>query len=391
MLFYPLRPGSDMHMIQILRMQSQHSVRKANRGLSNQHGMTLVELLVALAIGLVVTLAAVSALVATRRGFNTVDASSQLRENGRYASDLIQRIVVQTGFKDPYLAMTPPSPLEIAADLAGNFSSNVTGFNNASFNTGTGADVTTATTRTAGTPGYGSDVLIVRYQTARTYATSTSATSDGSMVDCNGQSITTVAANRNDRMVSIFYVDVGTDGEPSLFCSQADYNGATIGVPQPGVPILSGVENFQVLYGMDGFDSTSVVKTPFTAALDSVPQKYLRADEIVVANNTHSQATYNNWRRVRSIRIGMVLRGPVGSQQESISQTFYPFGKGQSSASSSSAGLALSNATNDPGTVFTPAADGRLREVVTFTVHLRNDQFLCSDITPNPPADGNCH
>ncbi len=34
----------------------------------------------------------------------------------------------------------------------------------------------------------------------------------------------------------------------------------------------------------------------------------------------------------------------------------------------------FADATNDPGTVFTPTADGRLRQVVTFTVHLRNNQ-----------------
>ena len=39
------------------------------------------------------------------------------------------------------------------------------------------------------------------------------------------------------------------------------------------------------------------------------------------------------------------------------------------------AGSAMSS-TNDAGTAFTPAFDGRLRQVVTFTVHLRNDQGL---------------
>jgi type IV pilus assembly protein PilW len=34
------------------------------------------------------------------------------------------------------------------------------------------------------------------------------------------------------------------------------------------------------------------------------------------------------------------------------------------------------SSASDPGTVFTPAVDGRLRQVITFTVHLRNDQGL---------------
>ena len=132
-----------------------------------------------------------------------------------------------------------------------------------------------------------------------------------------------------------------------------------------------GVEDFQVLYGVDGFTS---VNTAFTGTPDSVPEKYLRADQIVVGGNTHSQATYNNWRRVRSIRIGMVLRGAVGSQSEHVAQTLYPFGLAKDSASGT-AGSALSS-SNDVGTSFNAPADGRLRQVVTFTINLRNDQSL---------------
>jgi type IV pilus assembly protein PilW len=45
-------------------------------------GLTLIELLVAMALSLLVVLAAVSALVVARQGFSSVDASSQLRDNG---------------------------------------------------------------------------------------------------------------------------------------------------------------------------------------------------------------------------------------------------------------------------------------------------------------------
>ena len=70
----------------------------------------------------------------------------------------------------------------------------------------------------------------------------------------------------------------------------------------------------------------------------------------------------------------MVIRGPLGSAQETLAQTYYPFGRA-AGASGGAAGSALSS-TADPGTVFTPAADSRLRQVVTFTLHLRNDQGL---------------
>ena len=71
----------------------------------------------------------------------------------------------------------------------------------------------------------------------------------------------------------------------------------------------------------------------------------------------------------------MVLRGPANSAQDKVTQSLYPFGKGKNS-STGTEGSALSATTNDPGTVFNAPADGRLRQVVTFTVHLRNDQGI---------------
>jgi type IV pilus assembly protein PilW len=334
---------------------------------NHEKGMTLVELMVALVIGLVITLAAVSSLVVTRRGVNTVDAASQLRDNSRFAADLIQRIASQAGFKDPVYAIATPSPEDIEDDANGLIAANVTGFNNALFKS---TDLTSATTRTTSD---GSDILILRYQTAKLNDDSSS-TADSTMIDCAGYPVTAIPTDRNDRMVSVFHVSVGNDGEPSLMCARS----ATGLAPYTSQPIIQGVENFQVLYGVDGFTS---VNSSFNGTADSIPDKYLRADQMVVGGDPASQATYNNWRRVRSIRIGMVLRGPPNSQQGKESVTYYPFGMAKESATGT-AGFALSTSATatgsalDKGTRFTPPADGRLRQVVTFTIHLRNDQGL---------------
>jgi type IV pilus assembly protein PilW len=326
---------------------------------NSQKGLTLVELLVALVISLLIALAAIAALTATRQGFNTVDAASQLRDNGRFATDLIQRLGVQSGFKDVLYASQPPTPAEIAANIAPN----ITGFNNAlSSDTN---PLNNSTARTTGVVGYGSDILIMRYQPVQLNAGSNAA--DGSMIDCMGNTATTAASTRAERMASILSVKVST-GEPSLMCSTVTADG-TISTAQP---IIQGVENFQVLYGVDG--TTLTPNSVFTGTQDSVPDAYLRADQMVVGGVTNSAATYANWRRVRSIRIGMVLRGPPNSAQNSVTQTLYPFGKAKASATGTE-GSALSS-NDDKGTIFTAPADGRLRQVLTFTVHLRNDQAL---------------
>lgn len=325
---------------------------------SRQSGLTLVELMVALVISMLISLAAVSALVVSRQGFNTLDVTSQLRDNGRFVSDLVQRLGVQTGYKDIFYATREASPTEVAANVAPN----IFGFNNSK--PSASDPLNTATARSASEVGYGSDVLVLRYQSPETFPGS--GVADGSMIDCMGRSITAIPTSRDDRMASIFHVAVGTDGEPSLMCTR-QLAGGGFEAPQP---LVQGVEDFQVLYGTDKV----VANTAPTGSTDSVPDSYLRADQMTVAGDP--VGTNNNWRRVRSIRVGMILRVAPGAQQQAntTADRLYPFGAGKNS-STGTAGSALSSAA-DLGTIFTPPIDGRLRQVVSFTVHLRNDQGL---------------
>lgn len=322
-------------------------------GHANQLGLTLVELLVAMVIGLLISLAAISGLLISRQGFSAVDASSQLRDNGRFVSDLIQRLGVQTGFRDARFATGVP-PTSVAG-LAADPEPNIIGFNDALLNSSN-----PFTAALAGTTADGSDVLVMRYQTAETFPGS--GVADGSMIDCMGRSSNTVAIDQYDRVASALHILVSR-GEPSLMCTTVSATGVT-----DTMPIIRGVENFQVLYGVDRV----VAGAAPTGATDTVPDSYLRANQLTVAGST--VATNANWRRVRSIRVGMVLRGPPGSAQDTAAQTFHPLGPARESATGA-VGSAMSSA-NDKGTVFAPAPDGRLRQVVTFTVHLRNDQGL---------------
>lgn len=333
----------------------------------------MVELMVAMVLSLLIALVAIAALTASRRGFSTVDAASELRDNGRLISELIQRIGVQAGFKDVgYAAGSRDTSVDVPP--------NVFGFNNALINA---ADPLNASVARATADG--SDVLILRYQLVKQNESSTAA--DGSMIDCMGNTVTTGGApsSPNERMASIFSVDEST-GEPSLMCTTVNPKTGAISTQ----PIIRGVETFQVLYGTHGvtagtapattYGLTANAPAPTTSAdwynwveeIDRVPDHYYRADQLTVDGN--AAATNANWRRVRSLRIGIVLRGPANSAQTSGTQTIYPFGTAKASASAA-IGTALS-AASDPGSIFSAPADGRLRQVVTFTVHLRNSQML---------------
>lgn len=349
-----------------------------------QSGLTLIELLVAMALGMLIALAAAAALAVARQGFSNVDAASQLRDNGRFVQDLLQRLGAQAGFKSLQYAATSKPVNTFGVNSSPE--PNVYGLNNASR---TDANAWNAgTTRTSGTVGYGSDILVLRYQNssatmgkgnadvdaaaaAAAAAESAGTTStvqgdegDQTMIDCSGQASTIFPDDRDQRLLSILHVGAGSDGEPSLMCTYIKADGSTA-----SSPLVKGVENFQVLYGVDGIaPGNTAALNPSTA--DSIPERYLRADQLTIANNT--AATYANWQRVRSMRIGMVLRGPLGSAVDTSSQTFYPLGLAKGAANGT-AGSAFAS-TNDPGTTHTPTADSRLRQVVTFTIHLRNSQ-----------------
>lgn len=320
----------------------------------SQRGLTLVELMVAMTLGTLVAIAAISALTMGRRGFATVDAAAQLRDNSRFAIDILQRLALQAGYRD-VLAATMLSPGESVADglLPG-----VGGFNNATPLASDAANK--ASSRKAGTTAYGSDVLVLRYQPSPTLGDSSAL--DDSMIDCAGTPMSG-SAKPGAQIVSVLHVAIAADGEPALMCTVPS------GAVSSATPLVKGVENFQVLYGVENV-------IPHSAPDPAIPRTYrvsrfLRADQLLISGDP--AGTQANWRRVRSLRIGMVLRSSGGADRTGDAQTLFPLGS--ATAAVDGKGSTFSTA-DDPGTEFTPGSDGRLRQAVTFTVQLRNEQDL---------------
>ena len=62
------------------------------------HGVTLVEVMIALAIGLVLTLGAIQIFVSSKQGYRANEALARIQENGRYALHFIKRDVRGAAF-----------------------------------------------------------------------------------------------------------------------------------------------------------------------------------------------------------------------------------------------------------------------------------------------------
>lgn len=341
------------------------TLRRLQR-IARQRGLTLVELMVALVVGLMVIMAAMSVFSTTSRSAGTVDAVGQLRDDARFAADIIQRLAVQTGFEDIGFVTrtyqgTPQTyksinglvdPTKMMAPISG-FSGKkpdngpfiLNGDKQLTFDPGDDA------------PG-GSDTLILRYQPVNKGSENVGGT-DGSMITCMGTAAGDAHSTdiRTDRTVSIFYVD-DSDGEPTLYCRYADRENGTLtslGNPQA---LVKGVESFKVLYGVDNIEpNTKVDAASTTEHATLVPTRFLTAEQMTVAGD--SAATETNWRRVRALRIGIVLRSgnlPIQRGQAASDPTIYPLGEGFG-------GEYVPN--NGDG-------DARLRQEYTFTVNIRN-------------------
>ena len=369
-------------------------------------GFSLIELMVALALSGLIALAAMASLSVARQGFSSVDASSQLRDNARFVTETIQRVVVQAAFQDSSFAAANNTSSFISV-VGANVTPNILGGNNQLLKIASttdtltlGADLVNRVGASLGDSNCtnvddtacsnGSDVLIVRYQTSAVAPGSTVA--DGAMVNCAGLTETTVPSNASDRMTSVFHVAKPANStEPALMCSYFDRSTNA----WASVPLVEGVESFQVLYGLDG--AIGAPNTAFPPGNpDGVADRFLNASQMVVAGDPDSAASYSNWMRVRSVRIGLLLRGPPNSApvKSGTLTTRCPLGYLRPDL------LIPQNLDGEPAPIATDCIDppesgdseltsqgsefprkgalvdhdGRLRQVITFTINVRNAQ-----------------
>jgi type IV pilus assembly protein PilW len=308
----------------------------ANTPCLRQRGLTLIELMVAMVLMLLVSIATVALFNVSASSFRTVDAGQELQDNGRFAMEILGQAVRSAGFQDR------TGPVSTGNDLAdGVFG---TGSTAAATWRLEGADNSQLTSSTTAI-GFGSnngvnlsDALVVRFFGAS--STTNSAVADGTMIDCSGRAIPYPVGSADVGVSSFFVADV--NGEPELQCKS--YNPATGKFST--TQIVRGIESFQVMYGLDTDG-------------DDVPNRWVSANSAWTAFTASP-----NWNNVVAVRVGMVLRGPVGSGQGKSATTsendLYPLGKD------------FTGASTETGLKLTPADDGRLRRSLAATFMIRN-------------------
>jgi len=176
-----------------------------------QSGFSLIELMIAMTLGLILTVIIGNVFLGAKEAYRTTADLSRLQENARFAVTYLGRIIRMTSYVS--------NPVNIAATRAATF-----------------PPLAPAITGTEG-GGTVSDSITVRYQGSGSPA-------DGTVFDCQGNAIQGI-----DLAVARFHIAPSTDGsgESSLFCD----NTGTVGAANADIELVTGVENMQILYGED--------------------------------------------------------------------------------------------------------------------------------------------
>lgn len=308
-------------------------------------GVTLIELMVALAIGLVVVLAAGTAFLAARKLFDANADLQQAQDTMRYARYVVQNVVRQAGYAD----YAPDRAVDGVGVVAGNAALPGAAADPSSLHVfGATRTVVPGTGDSVGVHGAdpvaANDSLLVRFFGRSAFD---SDEPDGTMVDCLGQAVSGPGGGAPEaaRAWSFFYVARAADGEPELYCKRRVLH-AGAADSFHAQPIARGVEKFKVVFGYD-------------ADGDSIPERWLDAQALDEQARAAGVPASTEWRKVVGLRIGMVVRSarPHADLRRA----------GTAVATLAPLGAAFGHRVS-----FDPPDDGRFRLMTSFTLMLRN-------------------
>lgn len=300
---------------------------------SGRSGFTLAELILALALGMLIVLAATTLVVSAKSIEASVADRQTLQDNASYALENISNAVQQAG----YVSIDADNGPEVEDD---SLSAPVTGLDASTVKANSeGISAATASHN------FSSDVLAIRYAGSGRPA-------DNTIVNCAGIGVaaTHQQSVEADRGWSIYYVGNDASGEPGLYCKYKKDQFTAQAIAQ-------GVESFQILYGLESD------QTPSGHARRFVTASEINALDAGLAPSELNRHTH--WKKITAIKVALLLRGKSSKSSADRPAVFELFGPQYNAAGT------------DPGTTITeseiaPALRSRLRLVCGRTIEIKN-------------------
>ncbi|WP_228535961.1 PilW family protein [Noviherbaspirillum malthae] len=299
-------------------------------GSAGQKGLTLIELMISLTLGLLIVIAATSAFLSSKNAYTAGDDATHIDDTGRFALEIIARSLRQAAYVDWDRNESP-------AVVKPGMSPSIEGLDARSLKAST-TGMTSPQTQSVN----GSDTLSVQFFGA----------ADGTMLNCAGFPVA-----GGQRGSSIFYVATDGTGEPQLYCKYSGDDGWSSDA------IARGIEAFHVLYGLDTDNDGISNRLLNAAAINALDDAAVGAGESAVRNaKTH-------WKKVVAVNVALLVRGSANADPggNAASDVYDLFGKEYSEQhGAGDQGVRLSKEDLPAST------RNRLRKVFSTTIQLRN-------------------
>ncbi len=285
-----------------------------------QRGLSLIELMIALVIGLIVVAGVMRLLVNSRTAYSTSEAQAHMLDGARFALDQMSRDLRMAGAFGPNSWPStiggrrgapdelPPAANDCAAGFYVDLQRRVYAIDGSAANPFLGGCIASAI---GAVPG--SDILAVRYADGRAVADADLAANTVYVQSrsTRGQLFIGTAApafnpNENHRLIShLYYVSPHTvtgDGIPALHRLSLVSDGA--GPTIEDEVLVSGVESMQLQFGVDDCDFSPC---------DGDVNRYVDASNPLFGGlNWPNLAEVEN---IRAVRVWLLMRAP-GEERE---------------------------------------------------------------------------
>lgn len=241
---------------------------KAARLARGMRGVTLIELLISMAIGMVVVAAVIVSFVDSGKVSRYQATLGQMNQDAQVALNLLSREVQLAGYVSPVQSLGSTPPLFGCDGTVGSVP-----FTNPAATGALTCGAATGTTVSA---------LEVVYE-ADLYNTVVATGSVPS--DCLGNGFAAAATPYIVR--NRYFVDTGPTGRPELYCA------SNLSAKQP---LLENVDQLQIWYGI------------VAAAAPNQVIRYARAGKDVTTTDTVNAQAAGEWNNVMSVKICLLMR-----------------------------------------------------------------------------------
>ena len=264
-----------------------------------QKGLTLIELMVSLVLGLLITAIVIAMFAQTKRNYNQDEEIAHMQENGRFAIQMLANEVAHAGFLGNMHFST--GEIDLPAALKTSYAVPFTSDCTSSWFKPTTRPIEVFNQSVAPTTCFsdartGTNILIVK-RVANTPETSLSGkflfTSYGKHGSFFVGSTSVSGYQYWNYMVNMYYIKDDDNGIPGLARKRLTFDGTALDVSTDGI-IVPGIQDFTVLLGHD---------SDATANFYGVPTRYVTN---VTTATVYSGETVSD--KIVSARINILAR-----------------------------------------------------------------------------------